>query len=76
MIIAMYLAYFGDHSMLPDDSEYVSMANWTAYPCTSPCTLLSLEYIVSRSLPRSFGHFDFFFFLLQSRQHGSLTEAP
>jgi len=32
MIIAMYLAYFGDHSMLPDDSEYVSMANWTAYP--------------------------------------------
>ena len=31
MIIAMYLAYFGDHSMLPDDSEYVSMANWTAY---------------------------------------------
>jgi alcohol oxidase len=32
MIIAMYLAYFGDHSMLPDDSEYVSMANWTGYP--------------------------------------------
>ena len=32
MIIALYLAYFGDHSMLPDGSEYVSMANWTAYP--------------------------------------------
>ncbi|KAK5120765.1 hypothetical protein LTR85_005831 [Meristemomyces frigidus] len=32
MIIAMYLSYFGDHSMLPDDAEYVSMANWTAYP--------------------------------------------
>ena len=32
MIIAMYLAYFGDHSMLPDGNEYVSMANWTAYP--------------------------------------------
>jgi len=25
-------SYFGDHSMLPDGSEYVSMANWTAYP--------------------------------------------
>lgn len=24
--------YFGDHSMLPDNNEYVSMANWTAYP--------------------------------------------
>lgn len=32
MIIALYLAYYGDHSMLPDDAEYVSMANWTAYP--------------------------------------------
>ncbi|OQO03139.1 hypothetical protein B0A48_11394 [Cryoendolithus antarcticus] len=32
MIIALYLAYFADHSSLPDDSEYVSMANWTAYP--------------------------------------------
>ncbi|GAB7361783.1 hypothetical protein MBLNU230_g1827t1 [Neophaeotheca triangularis] len=32
MIIALYLCYYGDHSMLPDDSEYVSMANWTAYP--------------------------------------------
>jgi alcohol oxidase len=41
MIIAMYLAYFGDHSMLPDDSEYVSMACWTAYPCkSSPTSLL------------------------------------
>lgn len=35
MIIAMYLAYFGDHSMLPDGSEYVSMACWTAYPSVS-----------------------------------------
>jgi len=26
------ISYFGDHSMLPDSSEYVSMANWTAYP--------------------------------------------
>lgn len=25
-------SYYGDHSMLPDDAEYVSMANWTAYP--------------------------------------------
>ncbi|KAE8451319.1 hypothetical protein EG329_003948 [Mollisiaceae sp. DMI_Dod_QoI] len=32
MIIAMYLSYFGDHSTLPKDAEYVSMANWTAYP--------------------------------------------
>ncbi|KAF7195079.1 Alcohol oxidase [Pseudocercospora fuligena] len=32
MIIAMYLSYFGDHATLPDDAEYVSMANWTAYP--------------------------------------------
>jgi len=32
MIIALYLCYYGDHSMLPDDAEYVSMANWTAYP--------------------------------------------
>ncbi|KIW82742.1 hypothetical protein Z517_01985 [Fonsecaea pedrosoi CBS 271.37] len=32
MIIAMYLSFFGDHSTLPDNSEYVSMANWTAYP--------------------------------------------
>ncbi|KAK4544216.1 hypothetical protein LTR36_004426 [Oleoguttula mirabilis] len=32
MIIALYLSYYGDHSTLPDDAEYVSMANWTAYP--------------------------------------------
>jgi len=32
MIIAMYLSFFGDHATLPDDAEYVSMANWTAYP--------------------------------------------
>lgn len=32
MIIALYLAYYGDHSTLPDGAEYVSMANWTAYP--------------------------------------------
>ena len=32
MIMAMYLAYYGDHSALPDGAEYVSMANWTAYP--------------------------------------------
>ncbi|ORY12196.1 GMC oxidoreductase-domain-containing protein [Clohesyomyces aquaticus] len=32
MIMAMYLAYYGDHSTLPDDAEYVSQANWTAYP--------------------------------------------
>ena len=25
-------SYYGDHSVLPDDAEYVSMANWTAYP--------------------------------------------
>lgn len=25
-------SYYGDHSTLPDDAEYVSMANWTAYP--------------------------------------------
>jgi alcohol oxidase len=34
MIIAMYLSYFDDHRALPDDAEYVSMANWTAYPCS------------------------------------------
>jgi len=28
----MYLCYYGDHSTLPDDAEYISMANWTAYP--------------------------------------------
>ena len=32
MITALYLAYYGDHSMLPGDAEYVSLANWTAYP--------------------------------------------
>ncbi|GJC90442.1 alcohol oxidase [Colletotrichum liriopes] len=32
MIIALYLVYLGDHRALPDDSEYVSIANWTAYP--------------------------------------------
>lgn len=32
MIIALYHCYYGDHSTLPDDAEYVSMANWTAYP--------------------------------------------
>lgn len=26
------LRYFGDHADLPGDAEYVSMANWTAYP--------------------------------------------
>lgn len=25
-------SYYGDHSMLPDDAEYVSQANWTGYP--------------------------------------------
>ena len=25
-------SYYGDHSMLPNGNEYVSMANWTAYP--------------------------------------------
>ncbi|KAK3681838.1 hypothetical protein LTR37_020842 [Vermiconidia calcicola] len=29
--MAMYLAYYGNHSSLPDDAEYVSMANWTTY---------------------------------------------
>lgn len=24
--------YLGDHKALPDDAEYVSIANWTAYP--------------------------------------------
>lgn len=32
MIIALYLVYLGDHAALPDDAEYVSIANWTAYP--------------------------------------------
>lgn len=32
MIIALYLVYLGDHGALPDDAEYVSLANWTAYP--------------------------------------------
>lgn len=32
MIMALYLVYLGDHASLPDDAEYVSMANWTAYP--------------------------------------------
>ncbi|KAH8819878.1 alcohol oxidase-like protein [Xylogone sp. PMI_703] len=32
MIIALYNSYFGNHAMLPDDAEYISMANWTAYP--------------------------------------------
>lgn len=32
MIIALYLVYLGDHGALPDDAEYVSIANWTAYP--------------------------------------------
>ncbi len=32
MIIALYHCFYGDHSILPDDAEYVSMANWTAYP--------------------------------------------
>jgi alcohol oxidase len=42
MIIALYNAFlgkkggiagnFGDFSTLPDDAEYVSCANWTAYP--------------------------------------------
>lgn len=42
MIIAMYNAFlgkkggiagnFGDFSTLPDDAEYISCANWTAYP--------------------------------------------
>jgi alcohol oxidase len=30
--VLMHHSYYGDHSMLPDDAEYVSMANWTAYP--------------------------------------------
>lgn len=25
-------SYYGDHSVLPDDAEYVSQANWTGYP--------------------------------------------
>lgn len=25
-------SYYGDHSILPDDAEYVSQANWTGYP--------------------------------------------
>jgi alcohol oxidase len=32
MILALYTCYYGDHSVLPDDAEYISMANWTAYP--------------------------------------------
>ncbi|KAK5195214.1 hypothetical protein LTR47_002690 [Exophiala xenobiotica] len=32
MILALYCCFYGDHSVLPDDAEYVSMANWTAYP--------------------------------------------
>ena len=30
--VLMHPSYYGEHSMLPDDAEYVSMANWTAYP--------------------------------------------
>ena len=32
MIMALYNCYYGDHSVLPDGAEYVSLANWTAYP--------------------------------------------
>ena len=32
MIPLIHDSYYGDHSVLPDDAEYVSMANWTAYP--------------------------------------------
>jgi len=32
MIMALYNCYYGDHSTLPDGAEYVSLANWTAYP--------------------------------------------
>jgi alcohol oxidase len=32
MIVALYTCYYGDHSTLPDGAEYVSQANWTAYP--------------------------------------------
>ncbi|PPJ52040.1 hypothetical protein CBER1_09828 [Cercospora berteroae] len=32
MILALYNCFYGDHSMLPDDAEYVSQANWTGYP--------------------------------------------
>lgn len=32
MIMALYNCYYGDHSVLPDGAEYVSFANWTAYP--------------------------------------------
>ncbi|KAF2168715.1 GMC oxidoreductase [Zasmidium cellare ATCC 36951] len=32
MILALYNCYYGDHSILPDDAEYVSQANWTGYP--------------------------------------------
>lgn len=32
MITALYSCYFGDPSTLPDDAEYISMVNWTAYP--------------------------------------------
>ena len=46
MIIAMYLAYFGDHSMLPDGSEYVSMACWTAYPCECHDTRWRLDQAI------------------------------
>jgi len=66
MIIAMYLAYFGDHSMLPDDSEYVSMANWTAYPCKSTCTSLPYEYqrvAIDSSFVRPFSNVHFIVFL-------------
>ncbi|SMY20971.1 unnamed protein product [Zymoseptoria tritici ST99CH_1A5] len=32
MILALYNCYYGDHTVLPDDAEYVSQANWTGYP--------------------------------------------
>lgn len=32
MSILTVCSFFGDHAELPGDAEYISMANWTAYP--------------------------------------------
>lgn len=32
MIMALYNCYYGDYSVIPQDGEYVSQANWTGYP--------------------------------------------
>lgn len=47
MIIALYLAFFGDHSTLPDSAEYVSLACWTVYPESRGSIHIKSPYIGS-----------------------------